>query len=397
MRINANKKIHKMKRDPYRQMLRVAGILAIAVVVGIGIFGLCSFMVNTEYHSKREAMDQANVEGEQEFNAKMAAARSSYVEDGQPREEEQGELRYWEATLGDALWRIEDDGRKSLENTYVVELDRATLINGGLLLVNPWHSLPTDFSDLDLVSIGTASGYKMQVQDNTVRLFPLAYDALAAMIGDAEKEELKDYMVREAYRSMDMQLELFNARMERLSGDYSGVILIEQTKKYVNYPGNSEFQTGLSFRMDLYNRTDPTVGAQKFQESAQGKWFTENAWKYGIIFRFPTLDFPTSEWEDKSYKTGVSQTMNLYRYVGKAHAAAMRTLGYCMEEYVEFLMDHSHISIYKDGALQYEIIRLATEEILPVYSVPVPNPASSYQASLDNMGGVVLAYTYNQQ
>ena len=34
MRINANKKIHKMKRDPYKTLLRAAGILAAVVAVG---------------------------------------------------------------------------------------------------------------------------------------------------------------------------------------------------------------------------------------------------------------------------------------------------------------------------------------------------------------------------
>ena len=31
MRVNSNKKIHKMKRDPYKTLLRTAGILAIVV------------------------------------------------------------------------------------------------------------------------------------------------------------------------------------------------------------------------------------------------------------------------------------------------------------------------------------------------------------------------------
>ena len=35
MRINANKKIHKMKRDPFRTLLRMAGILAIVVAVSV--------------------------------------------------------------------------------------------------------------------------------------------------------------------------------------------------------------------------------------------------------------------------------------------------------------------------------------------------------------------------
>ena len=43
--------------------------------------------------------------------------------------------------------------------------------------------------------------------------------------------------------------ELFTARMDALSDKYSGTILTEQAKKTVNYPGTSEYQTGLSFRI----------------------------------------------------------------------------------------------------------------------------------------------------
>ena len=398
MRINANKKIHKMKRDPYRQLLRMAGILGIAVAVGIGVYYLCTVLVVNDYQTKRVALEKHNVEAEQEFNAKMNALRNNGTGMGGPSYDlEQGDLAYWEGTLEGSLWRIEDKGRAGLENTSVITMDRNSLIKGGLLLVNPWHFLPQDFTDSELVGVGTASGYKIQVQDNTVKLFPVAMDALTAMIEAANAEaKLGDYIVREAYRSMDMQTELFNGRMEELSGKYSGDILIEQTKKAVNYPGTSEYQTGLSFRMDIYKRNDAEVNKQKFQQSEQGKWFTENGWKYGVIFRFPTADFPSSEWEDKSYKTGVSLQMNLYRYVGKAHAAAMRIMDYCLEEYVEFLIDHPHLCIYKDGALQYEIFRIPAPEPLDTYDLPVPNPASDYQASLDNMDGVVMAYAYGQ-
>ena len=292
------------------------------------------------------------------------------------------------------MWRIEDMGSSGLENTSTVTLERAALINGGMLLVNAWHALPYDFSDTELVSIGTTSGFKIQVQDNNVRVFPKAFDALNEAITAAAENNLQYYIVREGYRSNDEQSALFTKQMDKLSNKYSGDILIEQAKKSVNYPGTSEYQTGMSFRLDLYNKENKDgVNDKKFQESDQGKWLTENCWKYGLVFRFPTTDFPNSAWEDKSYKTGVTVPMNLYRYVGKAHSAAMRIMDYCLEEYVEFLISHPHICIYEDGALRYEIVRINMGEGTS-FELPVPNPASDYQGSMDNMGGIVLAYTY---
>ena len=149
-------------------------------------------------------------------------------------------------------------------------------------------------------TVGNTSGWKIAVSDGTVRLFPNAYDALSSMIAGAGEDGLADYLVREAYRSNDTQTELFNKQMDKLSSKYSGDILIEQAKKTVNYPGTSEFQTGLSFKMALYNKADPKVAQAKFMETDQGKWFINNCWKYGVVFRFPTQDYPLAGGEDKS-------------------------------------------------------------------------------------------------
>lgn len=385
------------QRDPYKLLLRLGGILVLVVAVSVAVFLLCNASVLNDYKAQRAAVDQLNADGEQEFNAKMNALRTSnnVTVDPDTGELTTTEPAYWETTLDGVLWRIEDESNTALENVSDVTLDRADLLIGGLLLVNPWHMLPSDFSEAALVGIGNSSGWKIAVTDGNVRVFPAAFQALENMVTAAAEDGLSDYIVREAYRSNDTQTELFNKQMENLSKKYSGDILIEQTKKTVNYPGTSEYQSGMSFRMDVYNKTDPEVGNQKFQDSAQGKWFTDNCWKYGVIFRFPTENFPNSSWEDKSYKTGVSIQLNLYRYIGVAHSTAMRILDYCMEEYIEFLIDHPHLCIYEDGALKYEVYRIAAEDAA-TYTVPVPNPASSYIASLDNMGGVVMAYAYNE-
>lgn len=397
MRINSNRKIHNLKKDPYTVLLRVTVVLVIIAVVSAGVFLVCNTAVQSDYKAKRVEIDKLNEDGEQAFNAQLNALRSNSnaVIDPQTGAVTTADLPFWEVTLDGQTWRVEDEGRADLENINTVTVDRPSLINGGLLLVNPWHPLPSDFNDSTLVGVGKNSGWKIAVTDNNVKLFPPAYEALQSMITDAGTAGLADYIVREAYRSNDTQTEFFNARMTKLSDKYSGDILIEQTKKYVNYPGTSEFQSGMSFRMDIYNKAKPEVGKQPFQESDQGKWFTQNDWKYGVIFRFQIADFPVVGAEDKSYKTGVSTQLNLYRYVGKPHAAAMRVLDYCLEEYIEFLINHPHICIYQDGALRYEVYRIEAD-VQDSYDLPVPNPASGYIASLDNMGGIVMGYTYAQ-
>lgn len=398
MRINSNKKIHKIKRDPYKTLLRATGILAVVVVVGIGIFYLCTMAVTHDYTTKYEAIEKSNAEAEVKFNETMNTLKNNQnaIVDPETGVVSQADLPFWEKTVDDTVWRIEDEGTAGLENTWTTTIDRASLINGGTLLVNAWHALPSDFSDSSLISVGETSNYKIQVKDASVELFPVAYDALLNIVTDAEAAGHKYYIVQEAFRSQDTQQTYFNNKIESLSEKYTGDALIEQAKKDVNYPGTSEYQTGLSFQMGLYDKENSGEVDRKkgFQESDQGMWFTQNAWKYGLIFRFPTANFPDSTWEDKTYKTAVSVKLNLYRYVGKPHAAAMNIMDYCLEEYIEFMVDHPHICIYQDGALKYEIVRISVADNMDSYSLPVPNPASESQASLDNMGGILMAYTY---
>ena len=84
--------------------------------------------------------------------------------------------------------------------------------------------------------------------------------------------------------------------------------------------------------------------------------------------------------------------MKVYRYVGKGNAAAMNTLDMCLEEYVEYLMQHPHIAIYENGTLRYEIYR--QDGGYADTTVTVPFNAKGFTASTDNVGGLVTVIEY---
>lgn len=400
MRTDSNKKVHKVKKNPYNQLQRLTIILAIVLVVGGALFYLCAGAITRDYINTRNRIEMENAEGEIAFNAKMNALREQNA--AAAREEaisgvaSGASSASWEKELDGKMWRVQDEQTGGLDNTSTVTMERSQLLNGGLLLVNAWHSLPADFSEEGMVAVGTTGDFKVQVHSGSVKLFQPAFDSLVEALKAAKEEAgLEYYIVMEGYRSVAEQQELFDEKMEKLSSRYSSERLIAETKKEVNYPGTSDYHTGMSFRMDVYQSGNKDLNNQKFQaDSAQGAWLTENCWRYGIAFRFPAKDFPNSNWEDKSYKTGVSSNLNLYRYVGKAHSAAMKVMGLCLEEYIEFLIAHPHVCIYEDDALVYEVVRIKGADEMTSFQLPVPNPAVSYQASLDNMDGVVMAYSY---
>ncbi len=282
-----------------------------------------------------------------------------------------------------------------LENQTASTMTRADLMAGGMLLLNEWHSRPADFDDSKVTSVGKYLGgnTKVQVSDYNVSLFPVASDALMQAIEAARAEGLEHYLVSEGYRSWETQNANFQKRMEKLSSRYSGEALIAATKKEVNYPGTSEFNSGLSFTLRLYEKGNAETGNAKYSTTEQAKWMNRNCWKYGLVFRFPQSGWPLPETQDKSFKTGVSVQLNLYRYVGKGNAAVMHFYDFCMEDYIEFLQEHPHIAVFEDGVLKYEIYRQYVGDA-PSFNVQLTRSCRTYSSSLDNMGAVITVFEY---
>ena len=334
-------------------------------------------------------VEERNRQAEAEYQARIAEMESEAQKPTNPS---------WPAQNPDAEWEVMDLSTIPLENQTAETMTRAQLMENGneMLLVNAWHSRPeNDFSETKLTSVSKArSGdQKIQAKDNNVLLYPKAIDALELALKDAKAAGYTHYMVDGGYRSYKTQEEYFNARMEKLSSKYSGEALVEAAKKEVNYPGTSEYNSGLGFDLRLYDRNDPDVGAPKYSTTPEGKWMTENCWKYGIIFRFPLNAWPLETSTDKSFKTGVSVRLNLYRYVGKGNAAIMHYMDFTMEEYIEYLEEHPHIALFENGVLKYEVYRQLVGDA-PSFDVQLTRSTTLWETSLDNMGGLITVFSY---
>ena len=292
-------------------------------------------------------------------------------------------------------WDIIDLSNYPLENQTASTMSRADLMSGGMLLLNEWHSRPGDFNDTLISSVGKYLGgnTKVQTSDYNVSLFPNASDALLEAIEAARAEGLEHFLVEEGYRSYETQNTYFQNRMEKLSSQYSGEALVNATKKEVNFPGTSEFNSGLAFTLRLYDKTNPDVAKPKYSTTAQGVWMNTNCWKYGLVVRFPQAGWPLETTQDKSFKTGVSVKLNLYRYVGKGNAAVMHYFDFCMEEYIEYLQEHPHIAVFENGVLKYEIYRQYVGDA-QTFNVQLTRNARRYSSSLDNMGAVITVFEF---
>lgn len=374
----------KVKRDPVKVMLKWTILLAIlAVIAFVGGNMLTGYRAQL-LADKQAEVEEINAQRDEEYAVALAEFEQASTS---------GANLAWPAQKSEG-WDVVDLTNYPLENAGRVTVSRQDLMYNGMLLVNQWHSRPDDFVDAEIVSVGNYTGWKLAVSDGNVKLFPKAIDSLQAAVAAAAEAGHKDYMVSEGYRSWEDQNALFQKRMESLQSRYSGDALIEQAKKHVNYPGTSEFNSGLSFTLRLYNRDDASVGRPAYETTAAGQWMSENCWKYGIVFRFPLADFPLKGTVDKAFKTGISSELYLYRYVGRGNAAVMHHLDLCLEEYVEYLQAHPHIAVFEDGTLRYEIFRQYVGDDVNSISLELAGKARSYEASLDNMGGVITVFEY---
>ena len=171
------------------------------------------------------------------------------------------------------------------------------------ILVNPWNYVP--------------DGYEPQlVPFMNYQVDATCVDALAAMI-DACEDAGNQCKISSAYRSFDYQTELFERKVNRLmAAGYSRAAAEAETGLSIAIPGTSEHQLGLA--IDLKN------SGNTYQ------WLEDHSWEYGFIQRYPY---------GKTSITGIYYEPWHVRYVGKEMAAELYEIGFCLEEYVQYLTE----------------------------------------------------------
>ena len=390
----SNNSMNKKRKDPMVVLIVVAVLMALLVAVCIIGGSMIQEYRTALLNEKRQEVLARNAEKEAQYDREVAEYMNKINQTNTVNEA-------WPEAAATG-WDIIDLTNYPLEAPGSVTVARADLLNNGLLLINEWHSRPDDFDDSSVTSVAgysRDSGLKSFVENNTCKLMPQAIDALVAMLKDAQAVGLEGFVLKagSTYRSYDDQYALFQKEVDRQRANHSSYTedkLIERAKRSVNYPGTSEYNSGLAFQLYLYQSGNAALNDAPFYQTAQGKWMYENSWKYGLVFRFPKAGYPMADTTDKSYKTGVNTSLNIYRYVGIPHAEIMHHLDLCLEEYIEYLMEHPHVAVFENGVKKYEVTRQQVGDEAATFAVDINRITTNYTMYMDNMGGVVTVYTY---
>lgn len=198
-----------------------------------------------------------------------------------------------------------------------------------LILVNNDYMLPEDF-EWNLVS--WYNGTKTSVETlalpenkSVIAVDANAYQPLKDMF-QAAKDAGVPLQLVSAYRSIQRQDVLFgNSVSAGISSGLSEENAIKKANLSKMRPGCSEHNIGLGFDIlakgNFYLKED-------FKNTPEYAWLIENAENYGFILRYPA---------DKIDITKIIYEPWHFRYVGIEHAKKINELGYCLEEYIDYL------------------------------------------------------------
>ncbi len=253
----------------------------------------------------------------------------------------------------------------------VLNLTAQEMHTGDLILVNADHAydFEANAATVDLVQIKEAQSFAYPVDKAEFQVSSRMISHLDEMIAACNKAlNVTDTSISSAYRSEEYQQNVYRETEQSYGKDYAD--------RYVSTPGYSEHHTGLAVDLGITN-ADGSAGS--FSESPNAVWMDEHSWEYGFVRRYR---------QDKVSVTGISNESWHFRYVGKIHAKYMKEHNLALEEYIEYLQNHTSEEeplIVTDENWSWKIYHTSQTSVL--------QPEGSFEISGDNVDGYIISYS----
>lgn len=178
-----------------------------------------------------------------------------------------------------------------------------------LILVNYENEMPKDYNP-PLSSIEKERQFDSR-----------AINSLLQMMIDMNNAGITHIWAQSAYRNPKKQEHLIQESIQEHLAE--GKTLEEAkalTARSIGEPYKSEHNLGLAVDFNDVN--------YEFEEEKAFPWLVENAENYGFILRYP---------KDKEEITKIKYEPWHWRYVGIENAKEINKLGFCLEEYIQYL------------------------------------------------------------
>ncbi|MFF0826453.1 D-alanyl-D-alanine carboxypeptidase family protein [Brevibacillus sp. NPDC003359] len=227
-----------------------------------------------------------------------------------------------------------------------IRVEQDQIYQGDLLLVNKYDAIHSERVLSDVINLSShnylVEGYRLQ--DNSIELSEKAAEAFNEMVNRASSDNVKHFMIKSGYQGLEK--------------------------------GHNDTLPDCFSEHHLGTVLDVASTQMKVEQSPEGKWLQENAWKYGFILRYP---------KEKVTITGIPYNPMHYRFVGLPHSAIMQERQLSLEEYVNYLREAKEVS----GTINGGDYKIYYHPVATSIMVQVPTNGK-YVLSGDNQEGVIL-------
>lgn len=164
------------------------------------------------------------------------------------------------------------------------------------------------------------------------------------------------------------------------------------TEPYSNSDETSEHGTGLGVNLKFQERNGNGYAFSSNTVSELYKWTKENAWRFGLVFRY------TSDKQSITNHQGESAHL---RYVGVVHAEYMYKNNLCLEEYLELLKNYNFnnpLSFTASDGNTYYLYHVTAsasgDTSVPIRKDTDTESYGTYEISGTNCGGFIVLQQY---
>lgn len=214
--------------------------------------------------------------------------KEEVIENGKQDESEKTLVQLAKAPSNNSEYKTFNDGEYLTDKGYTLKIENGIASVDGTLIVNKTYSLP--------------SGYGVELTSDVMKAFN-EMKAEATLLG-------LNLWIQSGYRSFSRQEAIYN--------NYVILDGVDLADTYSARPGHSEHQSGLSFDLNTID--------DSFTYTDEGKWVSNNCYRFGFILRYP---------KGKDSITGYIHESWHLRYVGIELASKLYNNGdwITLEEY----------------------------------------------------------------
>jgi len=242
---------------------------------------------------------------------------------------------------------------EQISNTPYVSVHVSDIIDTGYMkLVNRTHAVPGEPN----AALLQPAWPTVPVSRVDIYLHRSALAAIEAMFASARAAGVGPFHVTSGFRDVERQRALYG------NGANSA---------FVQPPGYSEHHTGLAADIMADG-----LSMSELADSPQGQWLAANAYRYGLILRYPN---------GAQAITGIEFEPWHFRYVGPVHAYFMRRNNLVLEEYIELLQQEGGVSFVMNS-VAVQLLYLRPENGI----IYVPAGLDHITVSSSNAGGYIV-------